>query len=114
MTPTREIYWNIAYGWLVYPLTLVVVGLIGLGLWRRWQVWRRGERERSVGPDRQTCPYVEPPRREPAAVKVGAGIATRRALRRRIAGRGGRPKEDAGRQLEEPPGGEAEAGGDAY
>ncbi|HZU07639.1 MAG TPA: heterodisulfide reductase-related iron-sulfur binding cluster [Chloroflexota bacterium] len=45
MTPTREIYWNIAYGWLVYPLTLVVVGLIGLGLWRRWQVWRRGERE---------------------------------------------------------------------
>src|SRR6476469_9706402 len=32
MTPTREIYWNIANGWLVYPLMLAVVALLAYGL----------------------------------------------------------------------------------
>ena len=32
MTPTREIYWNISYGWLVYPLMLAVAGAAGVRL----------------------------------------------------------------------------------
>lgn len=42
MEPTREIYWNIQYGWLLYPLTGLVGALIGYGLWRRFRVWQRG------------------------------------------------------------------------
>ncbi len=42
MTPTREIYWNVEYGWLVYPLSLVMLAVLGYGMWRRARVWRRG------------------------------------------------------------------------
>ncbi|MBX5491224.1 MAG: 4Fe-4S dicluster domain-containing protein [Chloroflexi bacterium] len=42
MEPTREIYWNISHGWLLYPLTLLLGAALGYGLWRRWRVWRRG------------------------------------------------------------------------
>ncbi len=45
MTATREIYWNIANGWLVYPLMLVVFGLLAFGFWRRWRVWACGAPE---------------------------------------------------------------------
>lgn len=45
MEPTREIYWNITHGWLLYPLTLLMVAALLGGLGRRWRVWRRGRLE---------------------------------------------------------------------
>lgn len=41
MIPSREIYWNIAYGWLVYPLSALVLLVLGYGLYRRYRVWQR-------------------------------------------------------------------------
>ncbi|HEY7061618.1 MAG TPA: heterodisulfide reductase-related iron-sulfur binding cluster [Chloroflexota bacterium] len=45
MAPTRQIYWNIAYGWLVCPLMLAVLAALAYGFWRRWRVWWRGAHE---------------------------------------------------------------------
>jgi heterodisulfide reductase subunit C/nitrate reductase gamma subunit len=42
MTPTREIYWNIVGGALIYAFAAVAVGLVGYGIWRRVQLWRLG------------------------------------------------------------------------
>ena len=42
MSPTREIYWNIIGGTLIYAFAAVAVGLVGYGIWRRMQLWRLG------------------------------------------------------------------------
>jgi Fe-S oxidoreductase len=40
--PTREVFWNIAHGWVIYPLFAISLGIAGYGIWRRWQSWRQG------------------------------------------------------------------------
>ncbi len=42
MEPTREIYWNIAFGELIYLLAVIAVGAMGWGIWQRVQLWRLG------------------------------------------------------------------------
>lgn len=42
MIPTREIYWNIANGWLLYPLLAVATLVFAYGIYRRWRLWRIG------------------------------------------------------------------------
>jgi Fe-S oxidoreductase/nitrate reductase gamma subunit len=64
--PTREIYWNIRHGWLLYPLALLVAVVLVGGLWRRWRVWRRGR----LDPWRDDLP-----RRLRAALTYGLGQA---------------------------------------
>ncbi len=41
-TPTREVFWNISQGWIIYPLFAISLGIAGYGLFRRWQSWRQG------------------------------------------------------------------------
>ena len=41
-TATREIYWNISYGWLLYPLLVVSLGIAAYGFYRRIAAWRQG------------------------------------------------------------------------
>lgn len=43
--PTREIYWNIAYGKLVYLFFLIVVGVLAYSLYTHYQRWRLGKKE---------------------------------------------------------------------
>jgi Fe-S oxidoreductase/nitrate reductase gamma subunit len=43
VTPTREILWNVQHGWLIYPLSLLVLVALAWGYWRRLRVWRRGK-----------------------------------------------------------------------
>jgi Fe-S oxidoreductase/nitrate reductase gamma subunit len=42
MEPTREIYWNIIAGGLIYLFALVAVGVLVYGIRRRVQLWRLG------------------------------------------------------------------------
>jgi Fe-S oxidoreductase/nitrate reductase gamma subunit len=42
MEPTREIYWNIIGGPLIYVLATVAVAALGYGVWRRFRLWRLG------------------------------------------------------------------------
>ncbi len=41
-TATREIYWNISYGWLLYPLLVVSLGIAAFGFYQRVAAWRQG------------------------------------------------------------------------
>lgn len=41
--PTREIYWNITWGWVVYPLAIVAIALMALGLYARIKRWGTGK-----------------------------------------------------------------------
>ncbi len=43
--PTREIYWNIVGGGLIYVLAAIAAGLLARGIWKRIRLWRLG------GPD---------------------------------------------------------------
>jgi Fe-S oxidoreductase/nitrate reductase gamma subunit len=43
--PTREIYWNITGGALIYALAAVAAALLVYGIWRRVRLWRRGRPE---------------------------------------------------------------------
>jgi Fe-S oxidoreductase/nitrate reductase gamma subunit len=45
MPPTREIYWNIVNGALIYILALVAAGFLAYGLYRRIRLWRLGHSE---------------------------------------------------------------------
>ena len=45
MEPTREIYWNIAGGKLIYLFALAAVAAMGYGVWRRVRLWRLGGSE---------------------------------------------------------------------
>jgi len=40
--PTREIYWNISYGVLIYALAAVAVAVMAWGVYQRWRLWRLG------------------------------------------------------------------------
>jgi len=43
MTPTREIYWNITAGFLIYGLALIALGFLGYGIYLRLRLWRLGK-----------------------------------------------------------------------
>jgi hypothetical protein len=42
MEPTREIYWNISGGTLLYLFLLVALGFLAYGIYRRVRLWRLG------------------------------------------------------------------------
>ncbi len=39
---TREVFWNISHGWIMYLLLLPTVAIAAYGIWRRIRSWRRG------------------------------------------------------------------------
>lgn len=41
MSPTREVFWNIHYYWIMYALLLPTVGVFGYGVFRRYRLWAR-------------------------------------------------------------------------
>ncbi len=41
-TATREVYWNISYGWLLYPMLIVSIGIAAYGFYQRMAAWRNG------------------------------------------------------------------------
>ena len=45
MLPTREIYWNIIAGPIIYLMALIAAVFLGYGIWRRVQLWRLGRPE---------------------------------------------------------------------
>ena len=42
---TREIYWNIDYGFIIYFLIIPVLAAIGYGIYKRYRLWRLGQPE---------------------------------------------------------------------
>jgi ferredoxin/nitrate reductase gamma subunit len=48
MLPTREIYWNISGGALIYLFALVALGFLATGVYRRVRLWRLGSSERRL------------------------------------------------------------------
>jgi len=61
MEPTREIYWNIVGGALVYAFAVVAVGWLVYGVWRRVRLWRLGGPEERLDriPERLAGVVVE-------------------------------------------------------
>ncbi len=45
MTPHREVFWNISYHALIYPLMVVAIGLFIYGFYRRIRLWKLGQSE---------------------------------------------------------------------
>lgn len=45
MNPTREIFWNVgALGrWTPYILMVLMLAVVGYGIWRRWSLWSLGK-----------------------------------------------------------------------
>ncbi len=41
---TREVFWNISHGWIMYVLLLPTMAIAAYGIWRRFRSWRRGLR----------------------------------------------------------------------
>src|SRR5258705_325963 len=37
-TPTREVFWNISQGWVIYPLFAISIGIAVYGIFRRWKL----------------------------------------------------------------------------
>ena len=50
MDPTREIYWNIEFGQILYIIGTIVVGIFLYALYQRYRLWRLG------GPDNRPVP----------------------------------------------------------
>ncbi|MCS1410007.1 MAG: hypothetical protein M2R45_03195 [Verrucomicrobia subdivision 3 bacterium] len=48
---TREVFWNIVYGWVVYILLVPTLAIAGYGVYRRVRLWRQGQPTR-----RWDCP----------------------------------------------------------
>jgi len=50
MIPSREIFWNISYGDLaLYPLAVIVVGILVYAIYRRYRLWRLGGADSRFG-----------------------------------------------------------------
>ena len=43
MVPTREIFWNIQFGEILYLLAAIAVGILVYALYRRYKLWRLGK-----------------------------------------------------------------------
>jgi Fe-S oxidoreductase/nitrate reductase gamma subunit len=41
--PTRQLYWNITWHWLLYPLFVVALAAFVYGFYRRWRLWQQGK-----------------------------------------------------------------------
>ncbi len=50
MDPTREIYWNIEFGQILYIIGTIVIGIFLYALYQRCRLWRLG------GPDNRSVP----------------------------------------------------------
>ncbi len=42
MEPTREIFWNIQYAWILYVLAVVTVGILVYAIYKHYRRWRLG------------------------------------------------------------------------
>lgn len=42
---TRELYWNIEYHWLIYPMLVIALGFFCYGFYQRYQLWQIGRPE---------------------------------------------------------------------
>ena len=42
---TREIYWNIEYGYIIYFLCIPLLAAIAYGIYKRYRLWRLGQPE---------------------------------------------------------------------
>ncbi len=42
MIPSREVYWNIQFGWIIYILGLVDVGILAYAIYRHYRRWHLG------------------------------------------------------------------------
>jgi len=42
MVPSREIFWNIQYGEILYLLSAIVIGIFAYAIYRRYRMWRLG------------------------------------------------------------------------
>ena len=40
--PSRQLYWNVTWHWLLYPLFVVALAVFAYGFYRRWRLWRQG------------------------------------------------------------------------
>jgi Fe-S oxidoreductase/nitrate reductase gamma subunit len=40
---TRQLYWNIDWHWLLYPLLVFALALFAYGFYRRWRLWQQGK-----------------------------------------------------------------------
>jgi hypothetical protein len=50
--PSREIFWNIQYGYVMYVAATLAVGFLAFSIYRRYRLWRLGkpdERSKNVG-----------------------------------------------------------------
>jgi len=45
MVPSREIYWNITGGMVVYVLSIVAIAILAYGLYRHYRLWMLGKEE---------------------------------------------------------------------
>lgn len=43
--PSREVFWNISYHWLLYPLLILTLAIFAIGIYRRIRLWRSGMSE---------------------------------------------------------------------
>ncbi len=49
MVPQREIFWNIAYGEILYILGAIVIGIFAYAIYRRYRMWRLGGSDNRFG-----------------------------------------------------------------
>ncbi len=40
--PNREVFWNISYHWVLYPLLIITFAIFAYGIYRRIRLWRLG------------------------------------------------------------------------
>lgn len=45
MVPSREIYWNITGGMVVYLLAIIAIGIFAYGVYRHYRLWMMGKKE---------------------------------------------------------------------
>ncbi len=43
MEPTREIFWNVPFGEIIYVLATIVVSIFIYAIYRRYKLWRLGK-----------------------------------------------------------------------
>ena len=49
MTPTRELFWNISYHNLLYPIMVLTIAIFAYGFYRRIKHWKLGQQEKLSG-----------------------------------------------------------------
>ena len=49
MVPSREIFWNIQFGEILYVLAVIVVGILIYAIYRRYKLWQVGRPDNRLG-----------------------------------------------------------------